>query len=249
MSNPKHRLYCVGEGASFRYGMFSSRAEAEKTLGTPMRTPDSDDIRRVWLENKLHEKTPDEIRRLFGITRQAVSLWRQKAGEDLPNYREHASQQMRDKAHAGFDEMLSAAEMVEKLGIPENYIREEALARGVTLLKRNKKKPSDDEIVELAKGRTWRELAEACNVTMSTLRNYVYARPELSRRISAVVVYEPTGAHAHGRMDVDRLLELHAQGLSVYRMAAELGVQAMSVIYWLKKLEVYEGQHDVPAPA
>ena len=241
---PKQRMFCTGEGSTFQYGMHPNKAAASVAFGTEARTPDSDDIRRIWVENKLHEKTPEQIRELFGITRQAVSLWRQKAGVDLPNYREHMGQQMRDKARAGFDPTLSASQMAEKLGIPENYIREEAAFRGVELPKMNEKKPSDDEIVRLAHGRTWKELAEACNVTLSTLRNYVYAKPELSRAVGAAVTYEASGAHAHGKMDVDKLLELHAQGMSVYRMAAELDVQAMSVIYWLKKLEIYGDRND-----
>lgn len=249
MSAPKHRLFCAGEFNTFQYGMHSNKAEASAFFGVPARVPDSDDIRRIWTENELHTKTPEEIRAMFGITRQALSLWRQKAGVDLPNYREHMGQQTRAKVQAGFDPTLSAAEMAEKLGVPENYIREEAERLGVTLVKRNKKKPSDDEIVELAKGKTWRELAEACNVTLSTLRNYVYARPDLSRRVSTNIQYEEMGAHAHGKMDVDKLLALHAQGLSIYKMAAELNVQAMSVIYWLKKLEVYGSQHDVQTGA
>jgi transposase len=236
------RLFCTGDGPDFRYGMFPSKADAAASFNSPARTPDSDDIRRVWQENKLHEKTPEEIRALFGITRQALSLWRIKAGVDLPNYRQHTNDQAKAKVREVFDPTWTAAALAELTGTTIKIVKEVAAERGVNLPKGSEKKPSDDEIIRLADGKNWRELAKACNVAVATLQHYVYAKPELAQALRARMDREQTGAPSHGSMyDVDKMLELYQSGSSAYQIAQHFEVQPMTIIYWLKKLGIYRG--------
>lgn len=238
MSNLK-RLYCTGEGSSFRYAMAANKAEATAVLHAPARLPDSDDIRRVWMENKLHEKTTAEIQALFGITRQALSIWRQKAGADVPRYRDHTAQQNRDRVRAALDASKSANELAQELGVSASVVREVAEQEGMVLPKKNVKKPSDEEIIRLSEGKTWRELAKLCNISYVTLQHYVYANPKLAEALRARMTYEKSGATAHGRVDVDKLVSLYEQGWTPYRIAQEFEVQNMTIIYWLKKLGIY----------
>lgn len=243
------KMFCSGAGTSFRYVMAETKAEATKVFGATARLPDSDDMRRIWFENHLHEKDTEAIQAMFGISRQALSLWRQKAGADVPRYRDHMAQQTRDNIRLALNPSKSAAEIAEELGTTSTLVREIAEQEGVVLPQKHVKKPSDPEIVKLAKGRTWRQLAEACNVTVQTLQHYIYAKPELAKQVKANIVYEDSGSLAHGRMNVDRLIELNSQGRSAYGIAKEMGVQCMTVIYWLKKLGIYRGADTVSTPA
>lgn len=230
------RMYCVGEGPMFKYGMMSSREEAISQLGAGAHTPDPDEMRRVWVENRLHEKTPEEIRAQFGISRQALSQWRQKAGTDLPNAQQHRAEQRRHAILAALDPDKTAAEIAKALHTTPSEVRAIADEVGIELAVRNRKKPDDDEIVRLSVGKTWRELAEACNVALPTLQHYVYARPELAQRLREGLVREPSGADAHGRVDVDELIERFNAGESNYSIANRFKVQPICITYWLNKL-------------
>lgn len=236
------RLFCTGQGQDFRYAMHANKKEAEAAFGSPARIPDSDDMRRVWQENKLHEKRPEEIQALFGITRQALSLWRIKAGTDLPNFRQHAAEQARAKVKEVLDPTWAASDIAKLADVSVDIVKEVAAEMGVTLPKKTTKKPSDDEIIRLAEGKNWRELATACNVTVATLQHYVYANQELAQTLRERMVSEPSGAPSHGRMnDVDKMVALYAAGNSAYSIAQEFKMQPMAIIYWLKKLGIYRG--------
>ena len=230
------RLYCSGEGPTFKYGMMSSREEAISTLGSDAHTPDPDELRRVWVENKLEEKTPEEIRAMFGISRQALSMWRQKAGTDLPNAQRHRAEQRRYAILAALDPEKSVNDIARELHTSPAEVRAIAEEVGVELAVKNRKKPEDNEIVRLSVGKTWRELAAACNVSLPTLQHYVYARPALAQRIRAGIVREPSGADAHGRVDVDELIERFKAGESNYSIANRFKVQPICITYWLNKL-------------
>lgn len=231
------RLFCTGVGPTFRYTMAYGAEEANSLLDSvDAHRPDPDEMRTIWLDERLHEKTPAEIQARFGVSRQAVSNWRQKAGTDLPNYQQNQAQLTRDRILSNVDPSLGISGMAKKLGVCATTIRTVLTEANIKIPNKILKKPDDDTIVQLAHGRTWRELADACNVTLGTLRNYVYSKPELSKKVRAAVEHEVTGAHAHGKVHVDRLIQLHADGMSDYAISKEIGVQQMTVKHWVRKL-------------
>jgi hypothetical protein len=185
----------------------------------------------------------------LGISRQALSQWRIKAGVDLPTYREHNNSVKREQVKALLDPSKTPKEIADEAHVSVEIVKEIADEFGVKLANKQVKKPDDDEIVRLAKGRTWRQLAEECNVTVHTLRHYVYARPELAERIRANIVYETSGAPAHGRVNVDELVRMYESGESPYQIAKKMGVENLTIIYWLKKLEIYRPASTGPESA
>lgn len=234
------RLFCKGEGASFKWLMVENKAEALKLLGDGARQPDPDDLRHLWMSEKLYEKTPQEIQTMFGITRQALSLWRIKAGADLPLRSDHMAAQKREAIKALLSPDKTPMDIAKEIHVSSELVKEVAAEMGVRLASRRQKKPDDDEIVRLSQGRTWRQLAEECGVSLPTLRHYVYARPALAERIRSRIVYEQFGAPSHGRIDVDKLVEMYESGLTPYAISKHFGTESVTIIYWLKKLGIYK---------
>jgi len=234
------KLFCAGNGATFRWLMASSKEEATNTFGTMARLPDPDDIRRIWTDERLYEKSSQEIQEFLGISRQALSQWRIKAGVDLPTYRDHTNLQKREQIKALLSPDKTPKEIADEVHVAVEVVKELAEEMGVKLANKQKKKPDDEEIVRLSQGRTWRQLAEVCNVTIHTLRHYVYARPALAERLRSRMVYEVSGSPAHGRVDVDELVQMYESGESPYQIAKKMGVENLTIIYWLKKLEIYK---------
>lgn len=239
------KLFCSSQGSGpVRYGLYASKSEAMQGLGWDARFPDPDELRHYWMAEKLYELTTDEVQAKLGVSRQAVSNWRKKAGADLPRLSDARREDRHARIRAALSTTRTAKEIATELGTTPAEVKMIAEQQGVTLLDKSRKKPDDDEIVRLAVGRTWRELAEVCNVSLYTLRNYVYADPDLREKVCGNLVSEPMGQPTHGRIDVDELIRMYGEGLSTFKIAAHFGTQPMSVIYWLKKLGIYRGAND-----
>jgi len=221
--------------------MFPNKAEAVRGLGPDARYPDPDELRHYWLTEKLYELTTDEVQARLGVSRQAVSQWRKKAGADLPRLSDAKREERHARIQAALSPERTAKEIATEIGTTPAEVKLIADKHGVVLKDKSHKKPPDDEIIRLAVGRTWRELAEVCGVSMYTLRNYVYADPDLREQVCGNLVSEVMGAPTHGRVDVDEVIRLYGEGLSPHKIAARFGTQPMSIIYWLKKLEIYRG--------
>jgi transcriptional regulator with XRE-family HTH domain len=189
----------------------------------------------------LHEKTGKQLEALFGVTRQAIDIWRAKGGDDLLR----RSDALVDEADARLLPLLntdkSATELALETGESVYTLRLVAKRNGIRLRNGVAKKPTDEEIIRLAEGRTWRELATVCHITLPTLRNYVYARPTLSAQVCARITRQTNGPASHGKVDPEEILRLHTQGLSRYAIAERLGVEQMTITHWLKKLDVRRG--------
>ena len=240
MRTPR-RLWCAGEGANWRWHVATSREDAVATLELPVRSATPDDCRQLWIDLQLHEKTGKELEALFGVTRQAIDMWRAKGGDDL----RRRSDALVDEADARLLPLLntdkSAPELALETGESIYALRLVAKRNGIKLRNGVVKKPTDDEIIRLAEGRTWRELAAVCHITLPTLRNYVYARPQLSAQVCARITRQTNGPASHGKVDPEEVLRLHAQGLSRYAIAERLGVEQMTISHWFKKLDVRRG--------
>jgi len=182
-----------------------------------------------------------EVEALFGVTRQAVNLWRVKGGDDLPRRCETMTDEVDERVLPLLDSSKTVIEIAAETGETTHTLRAVAARHGVTFRNGAAKKPSDDEIIRLAEGRTWRELAAACGVTLPTLRNYVYAKPRLSTQIRARLTRQRVGPEAHGKVDPEEVRRLHAEGLTRYAIAQRLGVERMTVTHWLTKLGLLGG--------
>lgn len=238
---PIKRLYCAGHGAQFCYVMAFNKEEAAGLLNAPSaHYPTAEELRRIWIEARLHELTTEELHRTFGITRQALSLWRQKAGADLPTFRQTQINDARKRAADALGAGKGISELTRELRVSAPTIRAVAAEQGIEIPRKVNKKPPDDEIVKLAHGKTWRQLAAICKVALPTLQTHVYARPELATQLRQVMVRETTGSKAHGKVDVKKLIELRKAGKSAYAIAKELGFQTQTSIHWLKKLGMYK---------
>lgn len=242
MSNLK--LFCSGAGSSFQHGMFESKVQARQILGVEAHLPDPDELRHIWMSEKLYELNTGEIEAKLGVSRQAVSQWRKKAGLDLPRLTDHQRELRHDRIRAALSGDKTAKEIASELGTTAKEVKFVAAQQGVTLRDKSHKKPTDEEIIRLAVGKTWRELAEVCNVSLYTLRNYVYADPDLRKKVCGNLVSEQMGAPTHGRVDVDEMLRMYGEGASPFKIAAHFGTQPMSIIYWLKKLGIYRGANE-----
>jgi DNA-directed RNA polymerase specialized sigma24 family protein len=231
----KRRLWCVGEGESWRC-VAETREAAELALGGPVRSATPDDCRRLWLDLQLYKKPVREVATMFGVSRQAIDIWRAKGGDDLPR----RCEVMQDDVDARILPLLDSSKCITQLaaetGETVHLLRAVARRHDVRLASGTTKKPSDDEIIRLAEGRTWRELAAACGVHLATLRNYVYARPSLSAQVTARIRRQPSGPAAHGKVDGDVVRRMVAEGASVYAIAQHLQVEQMTIRHWFKKL-------------
>jgi len=235
------RLWCRGEGEYWGWHVSAHREDAANALGGPVRSATPDDCRRLWLDLRLHEKSMLELEALFGVTRQAVNLWRAKGGDDLPRRCETMTDEVDGRILPLLDTTKTITEIAAETGETVHTLRAVATRHDVRLRSGTTKKPSNDEIIRLAEGRTWRELATACGVTLPTLRNYVYAKPSLSVQVRSRLAHQTVGPASHGRVDPEEVRRLHIEGLSRYAIAQRLGVERMTVTHWLTKLRLLGG--------
>lgn len=235
------RLWCRGEGESWGWHVSADRDDAAKALGNPVRSATPDDCRRLWLDLRLHERSMLELEALFGVTRQAVNLWRAKGGDDLPRRCETMTDEVDGRILPLLDCAKTISDLVRETGETTHTIRAVAVRHGVKLRNGTTKKPSDDEIIRLADGRTWRELADACGVQLPTLRNYVYANPSLSTQVRSRLARQTVGPASHGKVAPEEVRRLYAEGLTRYAIAQRLGVERMTITHWLTKLGLLEG--------
>ena len=236
----KRRLWCVGEGESWRF-VVETRAAAELVLGGPVRSATPDDCRRLWLDLRLHEKPVREVATMFGVTRQAIDIWRAKGGDDLPRRCETMHDDVDERILPLLDPSKCITQLAAETGETAYLLRTVARRHGIRFVSGTTKKPSDEEIIRLAEGRTWRELAAACGVHLATLRNYVYARPELSAQVVARVRRQSRGPASHGKVDVDTVRRMASEGCSIYAIAQHMQVEQMTVRHWFKKLGLRRG--------
>lgn len=239
------RLYVAHEGDARIFCMASTYAEARGILGEECRSPNSDDVRAFWKFAKLETLSSAEIRQRFGVSRQTVDNWWRKAGGNVFGARlPRRSDQVSVDREARVREILHqlkkrkqpivATEVARKAHVSLDFARHVADKCKIPLASWHRR-PTDDELVEIAKGKTWPEMAEAVGLRLSTLRTYVYARPELSARIREVRKSRPCGPSSHGKVDPKKVMRLHKKGLSAYAISLQLGVEQMVVRYWITK--------------
>lgn len=222
------RLYCGGG----RFCIAPTVMEAERALGSYARAPTTEELTEFWHEQGLGLLTTREAAQKLGVSRQTVSNWAAKTGQ-LTGFQERMADRVERIARV-LKDGARATEISERLGVDRSFVVKVAQSSGVKLRTGNQKRPPDDELLRMAKGRTWKELAKACGLNLTSLRHYVYKRPELAQALRQCV-RKPTKKE-WGRIDVDELKRMHAAGMSNYAIAQHFGCSSMSVKARLRRL-------------
>lgn len=153
-------------------------------VGLDARPATDADVRAFWQLAQLDKLTTAEACARFKVSRQTLANWRARAGA-APTRRRVDGPELDgvlEQLRAG----LTVAAVAGWLGLHESTVRRAARAAGVTPAKVSRKLP-DDQLVELARGRTWQELAATTRRAVSTLRARAYRSPALSRRLRDVM--------------------------------------------------------------
>jgi len=239
--NERNRLFCSGHGDTHRWVTCRNKLEAFVILGEDTRQATPQDIRHLWLTLNLHEKTSEELVSMFGVTRQAIDLWRKRAGEGLLTRMDHLYAQATLRIEKALDEATdetTVSDVALATGTQTARVREVAQAKGFVFLATNRKRPSDEEIVRLSEGRTWKQLAKECGLSVNTLRNYIYPKPELAQAVCSRLLSEKSGGSSHGKIDLEEMTRLYKEGMTAYPLAQRYDVTVSAIIYWLKKLNL-----------
>lgn len=235
------RLYVSGFNDSMIFCTAVDRTEARRMLGKGVRTPDPDDVRAFWKMMRLDMLPCAEIMQRFGVSRQTIYNWWQKAGgEGLPRRRDQMAQDRltRVKAELSRKRPHSPTWIARRTRVSVETVKKMADEMGVVFPGKYQIRPSDEELVKLATGRTWYEFADAVGMALSSLRTYIYKNPELAAEIRKV--RKPAEARIAGKGKINRgkVIKLLKEGHSAYKIAQLLKVEQMSVRRWIRRFVV-----------
>lgn len=227
----QNRLYVAGYGAHMVYTLANSFKLAVETLGAGTRVPDSDDIRNFWKISNIASLTEKERMEKFGVSRQALHYWRRKGGTDLVCRADYDRLEREKRVLQVLTEHPGASAK-EIAGIAKTSIalvRRVADANNIKLFTL-RRMPTDEQLIELAAGKTWRELADAVGMRLACLRNYVYKNKALSEQIRKVRKPAPTGIKAAlNKVDLKKVRQMGQKGMTAYAIAEALKVEQMTI--------------------
>lgn len=230
------RLYVTGKGVLIEWAIVSTLKEAREKLGEEARVATDDDCRHVYTKGRFWEIPSDEIRERLGVSRQAVDAWRKRGGLDIPTRTQvrESTRNKRIREVLEKKEKISARDLAITANVNYKKVKDYAKRAGLELLQW-KRRPSDEELIELQRGRTWRELADILDLRLSTLRSYIYKNKELSAALAAVRKKVVVETPAKKVLDTDAIRALHNKGMTPYLIAETLKIEQMSVRYWIRK--------------
>jgi transposase len=232
-----NRLYVAGEGELIRFTTANNMEAAKEKLGDAARTPNDDDCRHVWIVGQFHLLSSEELQEKYGVSRQAAANWRERGGPGLVTRREHSTKSKVAAMHQILttQKRITAAQVAKQVHGSSRLVVELANQLGVSLAKGHRRMPEDADLVELQRGCTWQEFATKTGLRLSTLRNYIYARPELAKALKDVRKPTVTGPAAHGTFPKEKALAMHLKGMTPHKIAETLRVEQMTVRYWIRK--------------
>ena len=242
-ANTATRMFVIGNGERIKFLVCVGWREARKVLGRKARMATDADVRDVWIHRELYKWPPIQLSRLYAVSRQAIDKWKVRAGKDVPRYLEWAKANGIPQVIDARKERLSATELGKLLGLSAKEARAAASVMKLKL-KGYRRMPSDEELVELQKGRTWKELAEVTELKVATLRQYIYARPELAASMKAVRKPDVMGLKAQREGLRMKVAQMSKEGKSPVEIATKLGIEYMTARYWLKKLEAEHAKRE-----
>lgn len=243
-----NRLYVVGFGKHILYTLAPTMALAKATLGDDCRVPNSDDIRAFWEVSGLSTMSVKERLERLGISRQTLHYWRKKGGGDLPR-RVDLERILKErriidviKASSG----ISAKEAAALAKSTPKTVRRVAEEHGLKLTPA-RRMPSDEKLIELSAGRTWREFADVVGLRMATLRNYIYRNKALAAEIRKVRKPATTGMKATRKLNLKKVKQMGQKGMTAYAIAEALRVEQMTIRAHLMRWGK-EKPNDYPPP-
>lgn len=236
----RQRLYVTGKEPDLRFMLAPSIKAASEKLSAPARVPDPDEVRRFWATSGILRMSAKERQEKFNVSRQTIANWRRKGGLDLrtlPMQRNHEQRIRFQEVYEALG-LLPINNMKEATGLSHRALQRIAKELGLTYPNGTMKALSDDELVKLAEGKTWREFAEAAGLKLAVLRQRVYADPVLSAKIREVrkPAKAPQGKKGRVKVSIPKIRSMGHKGMSAYRIAEILGIEMMSVRYHLKKM-------------
>lgn len=234
MTRQIQRLYVTGKNKQFKYCMASSLSEASVKLGAEARVPDADDMRTFWHKSGIGQMSDKQRIEKFGITRQAAHYWRRKGGIPVEARRDIRLERRETRIRQILEKFpnMSASAVASMAKTTTDAVRQVA-ADHKLLLGGRRQMPPDDALISFATGRTWREFADAVGLKLATLRQYIYARPELSERIRKV---RKAVGNSRKKIDLTKVRLMGQRGMSAYAISEAMKVEIATIRSHLIKL-------------
>lgn len=244
------RLYVAGIGIKLKWCLAENMNKATTQLGQQARIPDADDLRIFWTKSNIASMTPEERKKTFNVSRQTMSTWRRKGGGDLKTVRASTLEKKRMRIQALLKSVpdISIYRISCLTGFSYRMIQAALDEMGVQVRKGQKKRIlPDEELLALAAGKTWREIADALGVSLTSLRMHVYANKALAEEIRRVRRHVANNQPAINPQHLKKIKELGKNGATAYAIAEIYKLEMMTVrarlIRWGK-----ESPNEFPPP-
>lgn len=188
---PHGRRLFVADGVSGRVYVLASTTVAARLL-EPTAVAASNAQVGDFLRDVADVPT-SELASRFRVSRQTIHHWRRRAAIKSPPPSSRVDTvAILDQLRAG----ASVLSVSRSSGWSESTIRRVARTARVRPAPVNPY-PTAEELVELARGKTWTDLAAALGRCLKTVRAWIYARPNLARSVRAVMVRRAPERRAH----------------------------------------------------
>lgn len=244
------RLYVASHGIKLKWCLAETLKHATVQLGQPARIPDADDLRIFWNKSNIANMTPEERKKAFNVSRQTMSTWRRKGGGDLKTLRDAKADKRRHRVqmYLKSDPDASIYKIAAVTGFSYRTIQNALKALGVQPRKGQQKRiPPDAELLALAEGKTWREIADTLGVSLTSLRMHVYANKSLAEEIRRVRRHVPNNQPAINPQHLKKIKAMGKDGATAYAIAETYKLEMMTVrarlMRWGK-----ESPHEFPPP-
>lgn len=178
-AGPGRRLFVATHHDGARTFVLAESVLVARGLEPTARAATDADVRSFLDEHALGP-TEDVTTRL-SVSRQTLFHWRRRAGMAAPARSDRARSEIVDCLREG----LRVEVIAKRCDRHPTTIRRIARETGV-VIERNDY-PPDVELVELARGNDWSEVAKRLRRSVNTTRAFVYKRPELARAMRAVM--------------------------------------------------------------
>lgn len=145
------------------------------------------EIRAWWESEGLGSVSVTEICERYKVSRQIYHAWRRKAGVPIFKRKPLTVDQLREiaaRVEAGSPVEIEAA----NVELTEPVLRRKLRALGVSIPRAVVVAYTDENLVELATGRSWAEMAEVAGQSVAHLQRRIYGNKDLAQRVRAVML-------------------------------------------------------------
>lgn len=180
------RLYVSTMNGATTFWVDSSVANASLRFADA-RPASGTDMLAWWELEKIESLPVDEACRAYGVSRQTYHAWRRKAGVSMKRRPPASAEKLREaglRVVAGGD----VAEAARSVGLAKDTLIRKLRRLGFSIVTPRAVMPSDDDLVALATGRSWAELAAVVQRSVGHLHRRVYGNKDLAQRVRAVML-------------------------------------------------------------